>query len=144
MLGDVLDRVAREVDEGVLEGGPLAVELVETQPVLGHELGERSGSRPGEERVDPVDVTMAPAPASAAITSVSWGVRTWTRPSSVRARSSLTLVCAIRRPRPITTSSSAMPSSSPIRWLDTSTARPSAASSRRNARIQRIPSGSSR
>ena len=36
-----------------------------------------------------------------------------------------------------------MPSSSLIRWLDTSTARPSSASDRRKTRIQRMPSGSS-
>ena len=59
------------------------------------------------------------------------------------ATRSRTLVSAMSRPRPMTTRWSAVSSSSLIRWLDTSTARPSAASDRRKPRIQRMPSGSS-
>ena len=45
-------------------------------------------------------------------------------------------------PRPTTTRWSAVSCSSLIRWLDTSTARPWAASDRRNPRIHTMPSGS--
>ena len=59
-----------------------------------------------------------------------------------RADSSATDVSASSRPRPITTTWSAVRAISPIRWLETSTVRPSAASDRSRSRTQRIPSGS--
>jgi len=52
------------------------------------------------------------------------------------------LQSAITCPRPTTIRWSAEPSSSLIRWLETSTARPWAASDRRNPRIHTMPSGS--
>ena len=62
--------------------------------------------------------------------SVRCGVRTSTRSPEAAASRSATLVSAISRPRPMTTRWSAVSSSSLIRWLETSTARPSAASDR--------------
>src|SRR6185503_18467383 len=46
-------------------------------------------------------------------------------------------------PRPITTRWSAVSAISDIRWLETKTVRPSAASCRARVRTQRMPSGSS-
>ena len=144
-LGDVLERIAREIEERVLERRPRAVELVQSEPALGDELARFARARDPPRRARPRRSTsrLHPRRRAAAITSVTCGVRTCTRPSDLEDRSSLTLAWAIRRPRPMTTSSSAMPSSSLMRWLDTSTVRPSSASSRRKPRIQRIPSGSS-
>src|SRR5439155_10311561 len=59
------------------------------------------------------------------------------------ADSSATVVSASSRPRPITTSRSAVSAISLIRWLDTNTVRPCAASDLIKLRIQRTPSGSS-
>ena len=53
------------------------------------------------------------------------------------------VVFAISLPRPITMMSWAVLSISDIRWLDTKTVRPSAASACIRFRIQRMPSGSS-
>src|SRR5690606_19669206 len=90
----------------------------------------------------PVTATTAPALAS---TSIAWAravVRTVTRPREAASISSATPRSARTRPLPTTTSCPAVSSSSLIRWLDTSTARPSAASDRSRPRIHRIPSGS--
>ena len=76
-------------------------------------------------------VAAAPARWSALAASAGAGVRTRPRrprrgrPAPRRSASARTL------PRPTTTTWSAMSSSSPIRWLDTSIGRPSAASERR-------------
>ena len=90
----------------------------------------------------PVTATVAPALASTVAASDRAEVRRLTRPSEAAAISSATLVSATSRPRPITTRWVAQSCSSLIRWLETSTARPSAASARRNPRIQTMPSGS--
>ena len=85
---------------------------------------------------------MAPACASTVIASGRAVVRSVTRSPDAAASSSATLVSAMTRPRPTTTRWSAVSCSSLIRWLDTSTARPWAASARRKPRIQTMPSGS--
>ena len=54
------------------------------------------------------------------------GVTSRTAPPPLRATKSATLVSAMSRPRPMTTSRSAVSDISLIRWLDTSTVRPSA------------------
>ena len=56
---------------------------------------------------------------------------------------SSTEVSAISRPRPMTTRCWAVRAISLIRWLETSTVRPSAARECRRVRTQRMPSGSS-
>src|SRR5580693_3477934 len=85
---------------------------------------------------------VAPACASTVVASVRALVRTVTRPPDAAAISSATLVSAMTWPRPTTTRWSALSCSSLIRWLDTSTARPWAASDRRIPRIHTMPSGS--
>ena len=69
-------------------------------------------------------------------------VRSRTRSPEAAAMSAATLVSAMTWPRPATTRWSAVSCSSLIRWLETRTARPSAARPRRNVRIQAMPSGS--
>src|SRR5580658_4657031 len=86
--------------------------------------------------------TVAPAPPSAVVNAARSGVTSLTPPPPLRATKSATLVSAISRPRPITTSRSAVSDISLIRWLDTSTVRPSAARPRRKWRTHRMPSGS--
>jgi hypothetical protein len=54
------------------------------------------------------------------------------------------VVSAISRPLPITMRWSAVSAISAIRWLDTNTVRPSAASERSRVRTQMMPSGRSR
>ena len=56
---------------------------------------------------------------------------------------SATVQSAMSLPRPITSRWSAVFSISDIRWLDTNTVRPSAASAFIRLRIHRMPSGSS-
>ena len=93
-------------------------------------------------RSRPFEITVAPAFASTVIAAGASGVCTSTRPSEAAAISSATDRSARRRPRPITIRWSAVPSSSLMRWLDTKTVRPSAASARSVSRIHWIPSGS--
>ena len=76
------------------------------------------------------------------MTSERCGVVTSTRSLDAFVSSCATLVSATRRPRPMTMRWSAVSSSSPIRWLETSTTRLCAASSRMRPRIHTIPSGS--
>ena len=90
----------------------------------------------------PVAAMVAPASASAVIASGRAVVRSETRSPDAAAISSATVVSAMTWPRPATTRWSAESCSSAIRWLDTSTARPSSASDRRNPRIHTMPSGS--
>ena len=90
----------------------------------------------------PSAVAVAPARASAAAARSGAVVRSVTRSPEAAASRSRVLVSASTLPRPTITRWSAVSSSSLIRWLDTSTARPSAASDRRNPRIQTMPSGS--
>src|SRR6266545_5277632 len=90
----------------------------------------------------PLSVTVPPAPASTVIVSDRCGVRTTTRSPEAAASSSPTPVSATSRPRPMTTRWSAVSSSSLIRWLETNTARPRAASSLAKPLNQRMPSGS--
>ena len=89
-----------------------------------------------------VAATTAPACARTVIASARAVVRSSTRSPDAASIRAATLVSAITRPRPATTRWSAESCSSLIRWLDTSTARPSAASDFRNPRIQTMPSGS--
>ena len=89
----------------------------------------------------------ATVPPRCAISSAGLGRPRPTGPARRGGRSdsisSCVLTSAISRPRPMTSRWSAVSAISLIRWLETSTVRPSAASSRRNPRIQRMPSGSS-
>src|SRR5579863_245452 len=94
----------------------------------------------------PVPLPSRTVPPSASMSSRSraWaGVRTSTERSELRWMNSWVEVSAISRPRPITTRRSAVTAISLIRWLDTKTVRPLAASSRMKLRTQRMPSGSS-
>src|ERR1700733_11471982 len=68
---------------------------------------------------EPFAVTSAPALASAVIASAGAGVRSVMRLPEAAAMRSATEVSAVTRPRPMTTRWPAVPSSSPIRWLDT-------------------------
>ena len=90
----------------------------------------------------PVAVTVAPASSSTVSASVRAVVRSSTRPPDAAAISSAMPMSAMTLPRPTTTRWSAVSSSSLIRWLDTSTARPCRASATRKPRIQTMPSGS--
>src|SRR5262249_18384987 len=72
---------------------------------------------------------------------VSW--KNASSSDSAPADSSATVVSASSRPRPITTSRSAVSAISLIRWLATNTVRPCAARDFSRLRIQRTPSGSS-
>ena len=112
--------------------------------VVGGEVGDPLGRQPGDgQRARrPRRPSRPPRPAAS---SAARGSRRAHR-DAVAGRAGEQLahgVSAIRRPRPITTRWSAVSSSSLIRWLETSTVRPSAASARRKPRIQRMPSGSS-
>ena len=87
-------------------------------------------------------MAVPPPRCSAAAAWAAAAVRSVTRSPDAAASRSAVLVSAITLPRPTITRWPAVSCSSPIRWLDTSTARPSAASARRNPRIQMMPSGS--
>ena len=82
-----------------------------------------------------------PAAATARASASGCGVRTRTVWAELRAMNSAMLQSAMSRPRPITITWSAVFSISDIRWLDTSTVRPSAASDLIRLRIHRMPSG---
>ena len=90
----------------------------------------------------PRSATSAPAFDSTVIASQRALVRTVTRAADTDAIRSATDVSAITVPRPTITRWPAVSCSSLIRWLETSTARPSAASAARNPRIHTMPSGS--
>src|SRR6266498_1870669 len=90
----------------------------------------------------PVAATVAPASSSTVVASAGADVRSVTRSPDAAASRLATVVSAMTRPRPTTTRWPAVSWSSLIRWLDTSTARPSAASPRKKPRIQTMPSGS--
>ncbi len=83
----------------------------------------------------------APASFSRSCGSVS-GVRTRANPAEFAAMKSLTLMSASSCPRPMTIRWSAVSAISLIRWLETKTVRPSAASDFIRFRTQRMPSGS--
>ncbi len=87
-----------------------------------------------------------PSPASRCPTraarSRACGVRTSTKLRVLRWVNSETGPFAIIRPRPMTTSSSAISAISLSRWLETKTDRPSEASALSRSRIQRMPCGS--
>ena len=124
-----LDRCTDTSENGTLRAPSSSTILSDTSP----ETVSVSG---------PVAATVAPALASVVIASERALVRSVTRPAEAAAINSATLVSATSLPRPITTRCPAVPSSSLIRWLETSTARPSAARERRKPRIHTIPSGS--
>src|SRR5689334_4402705 len=86
--------------------------------------------------------TVAPAWRQRAASSAAWGLRTWTDCRELDRVNSSVLVSAISRPLPITSRWSAVRAISLIRWLETSTVRPSAASARMRVRTQWMPSGS--
>src|SRR6266568_459720 len=90
----------------------------------------------------PVAATVAPASSSTVVAFAGADVRSVTRSPDAAASRLATVVSAMTRPRPTTTRWSAVSWSSLIRWLDTSTARPSAASPRRKPRVHTMPSGS--
>src|SRR6266496_1385517 len=90
----------------------------------------------------PVAATVAPASSSTVVASAGADVRSVTRSPDAAASRLATVVSAMTRPRPTTTRWPAVSWSSLIRWLDTSTARPSAASPHKKPRIQTMPSGS--
>ena len=71
------------------------------------------------------------------------GTRTRTTSDEAPRISSATETSAISRPRPTTMTCSAVSAISLIRWLETKTVRPSAASPLSRSRTQRMPSGSS-
>src|SRR2546423_3033951 len=79
-------------------------------------------------------------PLNSALPEVS--VRNASSSDADRADSSATVVSASSRPAPMTIRRSAVTAISLIRWLETNTIRPSAASDFIRSRIQRMPSGS--
>ncbi len=83
-----------------------------------------------------------PALVNAVTKRCGIGVTTRTESPWLSAVNSSTLVSAMSLPRPMTISRSAVRAISVIRWLDTRTVRPSAASPRSRWRTQRMPSGS--
>ena len=85
---------------------------------------------------------MAPASRQRAASSAAWELRTCTDCRELARTNSSMLVSAISRPLPITSRWSAVRAISLIRWLETSTVRPSAASARMRVRTQWMPSGS--
>jgi hypothetical protein len=130
--GAELDRVPGELHVGLLEGRPVRRHLGERHPALAEQRHDRSAASP-----EMVSVSRSgggdrgPRVASTVIASAGAVVRSVTRPPDAAAISSATLVSAMTRPRPTTTRWSAVSCSSLIRWLETSTARPWAASDRR-------------
>ncbi len=82
-------------------------------------------------------------PSSSSRSRAACGVRTVTAPPPARATNSSTVVSAISRPRPITTSRVAVSAISLIRCEDTNTVRPSAARPLSRFLIHSTPSGSS-
>ena len=86
---------------------------------------------------------LPPASATALASASRCGVRTRTVCTELRAMNSCTVQSAISLPRPMTSRWSAVFSISDIRWLDTKTVRPSAASAFIRFLIHRMPSGSS-
>src|SRR5580658_9297124 len=78
----------------------------------------------------------------AAASSAAWGLRTCTDCWELDRTNSSTLVSAISWPLPITSRWPAVRAISLIRWLETSTVRPSAARSRMRVRTEWMPSGS--
>ena len=92
------------------------------------------GGQPGHgQRAGAGAVTVAPACASAVPRGRASAVRTVTRSPEAAASSAAMLVSAMTSPRPTITRWSAVSCSSLIRWLDTSTARPWAASDAQEA-----------
>ena len=94
---------------------------------------------------EPSPSTVA-VPPLAATASSSWseeGVRTRTAAPDERAMNSAIVQSAMSLPLPITIRWSAVFSISDIRWLDTKTVRPSAASAFIRFLIHKMPSGSS-
>ena len=87
--------------------------------------------------------TAAPASWSAWRKASAWGERTRTWALELCATNWAMGRSAMRCPRPMTTTWSAVSAISLMRWLDTNTARPSAASPRSSVRTHRMPSGSS-
>src|SRR3984957_14179771 len=86
--------------------------------------------------------TVAPASRGRGARSAAWGLRRCPDCWELDRTNSSTLVSAISRPLPITSRWSAVRAISLIRWLETSTVRPSAASARRSVLTQWMPSGS--
>ena len=86
--------------------------------------------------------TVAPAWRQRAASSAAWGLRTCTDCWELDRTNSSALVSAISLPLPITSRWSVVRAISLIRWLETSTVRPSAASARIRVRTQWMPSGS--
>src|SRR4029077_5218867 len=113
---------------------PWAAASLPTSPLSIPVISMTSGSVPAS--------TVAPASRQRAASSAAWGLRTWTDCWELDRTTSSTLVSAISRPLPITSRWSAVRAISLIRWLETSTVRPSAASTRRRVRTQWMPSGS--
>ncbi len=84
--------------------------------------------------------TVAPRALMRSASSAARGERTRTSLRVLDSMSWAVVVSAIRRPRPMTISRSAVCAISLIRWLETRTVRPSAARARMNWRIQAMPS----
>ena len=112
-----------------------------SSPTAAHEMpcSESTDSSPSSE-----SVTVTPSTASASERNLAAsGVRTRTASPDASLTKPSTVESAIKRPRPTTISQSAIMLISLIRWDETKTVRPSAASERSRLRIQRMPSGSS-
>jgi hypothetical protein len=102
-----------------------------------------SSDRPRTRNWSGSRVTRPPAAATARARMSCDGVRTMTAWPELRSMNSAIPQSAISRPRPTTIRWSAVFSISDIRWLETNTARPSAASDLISLRIHKMPSGSS-
>ena len=132
--GAELDRVAGQLHVGLLERRPVRGHLGERHAALRRAAATiRSAASPETVSVSgPVTATVAPGAGQHGHRLGAGGrCGAVTRPPDAAAISSATLVSATTRPRPTTTRWSAVSCSSLIRWLETRTARPSAASERR-------------
>ena len=114
-------------------------------PLLERDVADLVGGHPVHEQ-GAVGRRRPRCRPSAAIASTSWsgdGVRTRTAAPDDRAMNSAIVQSAISLPLPITIRWSAVFSISDIRWLETNTVRPSAASAFIRFLIHKMPSGSS-
>ncbi len=119
-------------------------ELVQPEAVLGGDVADAGGVHAGDEqRAVTVRGDRAVRPLEErAVSFIASGetTRTWVFAAAIRELA--TLMSARRRPRPITSTWSAVSSISLIRWLETRIVRPSEASCLSSVRTQSTPSGS--
>ena len=144
-LTPVLDRVAGELDECLLQRTGLRASSCSVMPGGGGEFADALDRRVGTFRAAPVAGAVATSrlPDQRGPQFASCGRADPHRRLGRLAMKSAVLASAISRPRPMTIRWSAVNAISDSRWEDTNTVRPCAARLFMNVRIQRMPSGSS-